>query len=89
MDLIIYNIYSCKMRISLLDIRNYIHTMFLLIAIPRLLRLLSAICILGNGPFGPILVFWSLFTSLLYSILNDFENNLGYFLVFWACFNFF
>jgi len=75
-DLIIYNICSCKICISLLDIRNYIHTMFLLIAIVRLLRLLYAICILGNGHFGPILVVWSLFWSLLWSILNHFENNL-------------
>jgi hypothetical protein len=88
-DLIIYHIYSRKMRISLLNICNYIHTIFLVIVIARLLRLLSAVCILGNGPFGPILVFGSLFRSVLWSILNDFENNLGNFLVFWTCLNFF
>jgi len=62
------------MQISLLDIR--IRIMFLLIALALLLRLLSAIRILGNGYFVPILLFWAFFRSLLGLILNDFENNL-------------
>jgi hypothetical protein len=43
----------------------------------------SAIRILGNRLFGHILK-----RSQLWHILNDFENNLGWVLVFWACFNF-
>jgi hypothetical protein len=62
------------MQISLLDIR--IRIMFLLTALALLLRLLSAIRILGNGHFVPILLFWAFFRSLLGLILNDFENNL-------------
>jgi len=41
----------------------------------------SAIRILGNRLFGHILK-----RSQLWHILNDFENNLGWVLVFWACF---
>jgi len=49
-------------------------------------RLFSAIHILDNES---ILVFWVFFRSLLMSILNGFENNLGWFLVFWDCFIFY
>jgi hypothetical protein len=56
--------------------------MFLLFATAWLF---SAIRILGNGLFGPILVFWTFFGSLLGHILNEFENNLGRVLMFWAC----
>jgi hypothetical protein len=53
---------------------------FLLIASTQLLWLLSAICILEMNAF---------FGSLLRPILNDLTNNLGRFLVFFACLHFF
>jgi len=39
--------------------------------------------------FGPILIFWVFFEFLLDFILNNFENNVGRFLMFWAFFFFF
>jgi hypothetical protein len=38
--------------------------------------------ILDNEHFRPVLVFKTFFVSILKSILNDFKNNLGRFLVF-------
>jgi hypothetical protein len=62
-----------KIQISLLDV--CIRSMFLITASAQLIRLLSIIRILDNGP---MLVF-----------LDDFENNSDKVLVFWASFNFF
>jgi len=50
------------------------------------MRLLSVICILSNEL---IFVFLTFFMSLWELILSDFKNNMGRFLVFQACFNFF
>jgi hypothetical protein len=50
------------------------------------MRLLSIIYILG---IKLILVFEVIFWSILVCILNDFDENLSQFLIFWACFNFY
>jgi hypothetical protein len=58
--------------------------MILLTASVRLLLILFAIRISSNEHN---LIFWVFFGYLLVHILNDFENNLGQFLMFLACFN--
>jgi hypothetical protein len=81
-DAVIYN--NCshihKMRMSLFD---FLHPHVFTNAS---MRLLSVICILSNEL---ILVFLTFFMSLWEPILSDFKNNMGWFLVFQACFNFF